>query len=375
MVEIKEVKTKKEIKDFIEFPLKLYKDNAYFVPPLYSSEKALFSKKNPYASCSDTLYLLAYKNGKLVGRISGIIQKDANEKWHQNNVRFTRFDSIDDQEVANTLFDSVVSWAKQKGMNRIQGPLGFNDLEREGLLIEGFDKLATFEEQYNFSYYQKLIENYGFQKDIDWFEQELKLPKNYKEEMTSLLAMQNIIFKKYKLHFSKQKSFSTFFDQNKDEFFRLLEDTYSELYGTCPIRKEVQDDLSKGIKTLIKRENISIVFNEKNEMVAFWLSFPSIALAIKKSNGKTNPATIIRILKAISKPKVLDLGLIGIRNDYKNSGIPVAMLVSVFTMFEKGNYDHIETNLTLETNKPILNLLSRFDGTIHKKRRSYIKAI
>ena len=153
MVEIREVKTKKDIKAFIELPLNMYKGNPYFVPPLYSSEKVIFKKKNPFTTCSESSFFLAYKDGKLVGRIQGIIQKDANLKWNRSRVRFTRFDSTNDQEVADALFNAVEKWGKDKGMNEICGPLGYNDLEREGLLIEGFDKLATFEEQYNFDYY------------------------------------------------------------------------------------------------------------------------------------------------------------------------------------------------------------------------------
>ena len=153
MVEIREVQTKKDIKNFIELPLNMYKGNPYFVPPLYSSEKVIFKKKNPYTSSSDSSFFLAYKDGELVGRIQGIIQNDANLKWNRSRVRFTRFDSINDQEVADALFNAVEKWGKDKGMNEICGPLGYNDLEREGLLIEGFDKLATFEEQYNFDYY------------------------------------------------------------------------------------------------------------------------------------------------------------------------------------------------------------------------------
>lgn len=375
MIEIKEVKTKKEIKQFIEFPLNLYRGNKFFVPPLYSSERDLFKKKNPYSSCSETVYFLAYKDNKLVGRISGIIQKDANKKWNTKNVRFTRFDSIDDQEVSNALFDALSKWAKDRGMNKIQGPLGFNDLEREGLLIEGFDKLSTFEEQYNYPYYQKLIENYGFTKDVDWLEQELRLPKNHKEEKEKLLKFKDLIFKKYNLHLSNAKSIGEFVNKYRNDFFKLLDDTYKDLYGTCPIRKEVEDELLKGFKLLLRRKNIVGVFNEKNEMIAFSLYFSSIAEAVKKSDGKLYPSAIIRILHTIEHPTVLDAGLIGVRDDYKNCGVPVAMLINMFDLLETGKYDHIETNLTLEENKPILNLLSRFDGTFHKKRRAFSKSI
>ena len=170
MVEICEVKTAKQQKQFLQFPLKLYKNNPYFVPPLYGDEKQIFSKDYMYYDQAEAVYFNAYRDGKMIGRISGILQKAANAKWGQNRARFTRFDAVNDQEVANALFAAVENWAKNKNADEIVGPLGFSDLEREGLLIEGFDQLATFEEQYNYDYYQKLIENCGYGKDVDWVE-------------------------------------------------------------------------------------------------------------------------------------------------------------------------------------------------------------
>ena len=164
---IKQVKTKKEQKEFLDFTLKLYKGNPYFVPPLYMDEKKIFSKNYVYNDQADSIFFNAYRNGKMVGKISGIIQHAANNKNNQKRVRFTRFDAINDQDVANSLFDAVTKWAKEKGMDTIVGPLGYSDMEREGLLIEGFDQLSTFEEQYNYDYYQSLIENYGFVKEVE----------------------------------------------------------------------------------------------------------------------------------------------------------------------------------------------------------------
>ena len=168
MITIKEVKSRKQIKEFIEFPLKLYKDNPYFVPPLYMDEKALFKKNNVNKEQAESVFYLAYKENKVVGRIQGILQRVSNEKWKQKRVRFTRFDSIDDQSVADALFKQIETWAAKNGMNEVVGPLGYSDLDREGLLIEGFDQMSTFEEQYNYPYYQKLIENCGYNKEVDW---------------------------------------------------------------------------------------------------------------------------------------------------------------------------------------------------------------
>ena len=374
MIEIREVKTKKEVKAFIEFPLKMYKDNPYFVPPLYMSEKECFKKKNPFASACDTIYFLAYKDGKLVGRISGIIQKDANAKWNRKRVRFTRFDSINDQEVADALFNAVEEWAKNKGMTEICGPLGFNDLEREGLLVEGFDQLSTFEEQYNAEYYQHLIEKHGFKGEIDWTERQLRFPKDptladkYKK-------LTDLLMKKYKLEYIQEKSVPIFVKKHKDEFFKLLDDTYSELYGTCPIRKEVQESLLVGFKLLLRSDNILAVKNEKGEMICFGLYFPSIAKAVQPSGGRLTPRAILRVLKTIKNPDVLDLGLIGVRKDYRNMGVPAMLMTRMVELLGSGKYDHIETNLTLVTNLNIITLLEHLDFKLHKRRRSYLKSL
>ena len=175
---IKEVKTKKDIKRFINFPLQLYKDCPFYVPMLEMEEKKIFKKNYVYNNTCKTIFFLALDdNDNVVGRIEGIIQVAANEKWKQKRVRFTRIDFINNQEVANLLLDAVVNWGKSFGMTELVGPLGYSDLEREGLLIEGFDQIQTYEEQYNFEYYQHLLDNYGLVKEVDWLEYKIYPPK------------------------------------------------------------------------------------------------------------------------------------------------------------------------------------------------------
>lgn len=187
MIEVKEVTTKKMQKDFLNLPLKMYKGNPYFVPTLYSDEKNIFSpKKNVYFDDCDIVFYNAYRDGEIVGRIGGIIHKAYNNKVSQKRVRFTRFDCIDDVEVAKALFETVESWAIAKGMEIAHGPLGFSDLEREGLLIEGFDELSTFEEQYNYDYYAKLIEACGYAKEVDWVEYQIEIPDEPLERIATI---------------------------------------------------------------------------------------------------------------------------------------------------------------------------------------------
>ena len=370
MIEIREVKTRKEIKDFINFPLDLYNNVPYFVPCLYSDEKKLF-KKNQFSSTCDTIYYNAYIDGIIVGRISGIIQKSANEKWKTKNVRFTRFDCINNQEVANMLFDKVTLWAKNKGMDTIIGPLGFSDLEREGLLIEGFDKYSTFEEQYNYDYYQKLIENYGFTKDIDWIEQELRI----KERDQKVFDLRDKIFARYNLHIGRFKSINEFIKKYADQLFEQIDVTYDQLYGTVPINDEMKKALISGFKTIVTTEHLLTVLNDKDEIVTFAICFPSIGKAVRDCNGKLTPKGIMGILKAKKNWEVIDLGLVGVRPDYLNKGLPVAMIAALQEFLVDKHIEHMETNLNLEDNTAILNLFTRFDGKVVKRRRCFIKKI
>ncbi|MBP5177108.1 MAG: hypothetical protein ILP02_00820, partial [Clostridia bacterium] len=208
MIEVKEVTTKKQRKAFMDFPIELYEGNPYYAPALYIDEKKIFKKNYVYNSTCDVVFYLCYKDGRIAGRISGIIQRAANEKWNQSRVRFTRFDCIDDQKVADALFDAVMGWAKDRGIKEMVGPLGYSDLEREGLLIEtGFDQLATYEENYNYPYYQTLIESYGFEKDVDWVEHKLYRPVCDIEKMKRLSG---IMLEKYGLTLVRPKSVKQF---------------------------------------------------------------------------------------------------------------------------------------------------------------------
>jgi len=372
MIEIREVKTKKEQKEFIELPLKMYKGNPYFVPPLYMDEKSLFKPNYVYNEQCDTVYYNAYKNGKIVGRISGILQKASNYKWNQKRVRFTRFDAIDDQEVANALFDKVFDWAKSKGMEEVVGPLGFSDLEREGLLIEGFDQLSTFEEQYNYPYYQKLIENYGFAKEVDWVERQLRAPKVIDERIERISSM---MLKRNNLHFGEAKNTKEFLDKYADGFFEILDKTYENIYGTVPFTPGMKKMMIDNFKLIIDVKYVAVILDENDRVVCFGICFPSIAKAVQKSGGRLTIPAIFRLLRAIKHPKVIDLGLIGVLPEYEKRGITTAIISKVIKMLSSGKIEYAETNLNLEDNTNIINQWKNFDNVLHKRRRSFIKKV
>ena len=371
MVEVREVKSKKEQKAFLNFPLDLYKGNEYFVPPLYGDEKQIFSKDYMYADQTDTVYFNAYRDGKIVGRISGILQKAANAKWQQKQVRFTRFDSIDDQEVATALFSAVEKWAREKGMEEIVGPLGFSDLEREGLLIDGFDQLSTFEEQYNYDYYQRLIENCGYGKDVDWIEHKLFAPHGMDPRVEKISAR---IMEKYNLHYGEARNTREFLKKYADKIFAIWDDTYNHIYGTVPFTPTIKKNTLQNFKLLIDMRFLAIVLDENEDIVAFGVVLPSIAKAVQPSRGHLTLGCILRILRAAKSPKVLDMGVIGVSDKYKNKGINAAIVNKIAKNWIT-RIDHAETNLNLEYNDPINNMWKNFREEVHKRRRCFIKKL
>ena len=372
MLEIREVKTSRDVKEFIELPLRMYKRCPYFVPPLYSDEKKLI-KSGGGNENADAVFYLAVRDGKTVGRIQGLIQKQYNAIHNTTQVRFTRFDCINDAEVASALFAAVELWGKERGMTEICGPLGYSDLDREGLLVEGFDENSTFEEQYNFEYYGRLIENAGFAKDVDWVEYELKMPEK-RNEMLARVAKRTLELNK--LHIAdtglpKKK----YINKYRDGFFDCLDVCYRELYGTVPLSREAQDEIISQFMMIVNKEYAVFICDESERVVAFGLCFPNIGGALKKSGGRLTPAALLKILATVRDPKVIDLGLVAVRPEYQNAGINAVIVNGLLDILEEGKVKACETNLNLETNTAVQAQWKYFDARQHKRRRSYIKKI
>lgn len=373
MVQVTEVSTRKQRKQFVEFPLKLYKNCKYFVPPLYGDEMDVFKKDYMYYDQSEAKYFLAYRDGKVVGRISAILQHASNDKWGQKRMRFTRFDAFDDQEAATALFDAVENWAKERGLEEVVGPLGFSDWEREGLLIDGFDYLSTFEEQYNYPYYQRLIENCGYGKDVDWLEHRLyRLPES---EMERFERVTTKMMERYGLHFDNCKNTDEFIRLYADKFFEIVDKTYNEIYGTVPFTDNMKRALIANFRLIIDIKYVTVILDKDDNVVAFGLCFPGIGEALQKSGGKLTLPCLVRLLKLIKHPKVIDMGLIGVVDEYKHKGIASAVLYHFAKQLEESGVDYAETNLNLEDNLPVINLWKNFDHIQHKRRRSFVKKI
>ena len=372
--QIREVKTKRDIRRFINFPLELYKDCPLYVPMLKMDERKIFKKNYVYNNTCKTVFYLAFdENNKVVGRIEGIIQIAANEKWKQQRVRFTRIDFINDQEVANLLLDAVAAWGKSFGMTEMVGPLGYSDLEREGLLIEGFDKIQTYEEQYNFEYYQHLLDNYGLKKEVDWVEFKIYPPKEVDQR---LLKISKLTQKNHGISLYTADKVSTFVKEYKEQFFEIIDTTYNKIYGTVPFTKEMMDASLSNFKLLLRPEDLTVVLDKNKKVIAFGLMFPSISKIVTKYKGRVGLRFLIDFFKNKKNPEIIDLGLIGVLEEYRASGVAAVLMEALFTyMTSQKQVTHLETNLMLETNENILGLTSSFNREYTKRRRCYVKDI
>ncbi len=372
MVEIIEVKTRADRREFVELPLRMYKDCPYFVPELYGDAMKLL-REGGKGDIADSVFYIARRDGKTVGRIQGILHKQYNELKGEKRVRFTRFDSINDTEVSRALFGAVEAWAAARGMTDICGPLGYSDLDREGLLIWGFEENSTYEEQYSFDYYPALVEDFGFAKEIDWLEFELTAPES-RNPMLGRVAERALEMNK--LHIAdtgipKRRYIAKY----ADSFFDTLDVCYAKLYGTMPITEAERRELIDQFIAVINIDYTVFICNEAEEVVAFGLCFPSFGDALKKSGGRLTLPTLIRLLRTVKNPRTLDLGLVAVRPEYQNAGVNAVILNGMVEMLCDGRIEKCETNLNLETNTQVMAQWKHVTSRHHKRRRAYIKNI
>ncbi|MBR2930769.1 MAG: hypothetical protein IKC32_06020 [Clostridia bacterium] len=372
MITVREVRTSRDIKEFIELPLRMYKNVWQFVPPLYADEKKLL-RSGGCTSVADAVFYLAEKDGRTVGRIQGIHQKQYNDLHGTKELRFTRFDAIDDPEVSRALFSALEAWGRERGLTDIVGPLGYSDLDREGLLIEGFSENSTFEEQYNFDYYGALIEDAGFKKDLDWLEFELTAPEK-KNPMLERVAQRALELNGLHIadtNMPKKK----YIERYGDSFFDCLDECYSKLYGTVPLTPEQRREILDQFMLIVNIKLAVFICDKDDKVVAFGLCLPGIGDAVKKSGGRLTLPALIKLFSAAARPKVMDLALIAVRPEYQSSGINAVLINGLVDMLCSGVVERCETNLNLETNTAVMSQWKYFTARQHKRRRAYRKTL
>ena len=375
MVEIKQVCSKQQQKDFLQFPLDLYKGNPYYIPPLYMDEKKIFRKDYVYNASCDSVFFNAYKDGKMAGRIQGIIQRDANAKNGEKRARFTRIEGIDDAEVFKALLEAAENWAREQGMDTVQGPIGYSDLEKEGLLIEGFDVPGNFETTYNMPYYQKHIEALGYEKEVDYTGSFLYGPET-EETLQEMEQLVQFIFKRYKLHFGESKNGADFLRKYADGIFNLIDQSYEGLYGTVPFTDGMRTLMVDNFGLVISPKYSAIILDEENRPVCFGLAIPSLNKAFRGTRGHITPGVAIRFLQCLRRPESLDLCIIGVDPAYLNRGVSAALTLAIMKMLkENKSLRYADTCINLEDNYAIQNQWKRFRRDVPKRYRCYVKAL
>ncbi|MGN0035634.1 MAG: N-acetyltransferase [Bacteroidaceae bacterium] len=374
-VTIKKVETKGELKTFIRFNYELYKNNPYSVPDLLDDMLNTFSKeKNAAFEFCEADYFLAYKDGKLVGRVAAIINHRANETWNKKDVRFGWIDFVDDIEVSEALLRTVEEWGRERGMEQMQGPLGFTDFDAEGMLVEGYDQLSTMATIYNYPYYPQHMEKLGLTKEADWVEYKIYVPDAIPEKHKRI---SDLIQRKYNLQIKKYTSSKAIAKEYGQKIFELMNEAYSPLYGFSRLSQKQIDQYVKMYLPIVDLRMVTLVTEADGRLVAVGISMPSLSKALQKAKGKMFPFGWYHLLKALflKHDKVLDLLLVAVAPEYQNKGVNALLFSDLIPVYRQMGFEYAESNPELEENGKVQAQWDYFKTEQHKRRRAYVRTI
>lgn len=375
MIVVKKIEpTRSELDKYVQFGINLYKGNPYFVPPLVLDDiDTLSPKKNPAFEFCEAQSWMAYDNDKPVGRITAIINRAANEKFGENTLRFGFVDFIDDMEVVDKLFAAAEEWGRLKGMTRIVGPMGFSDMDHEGMLTYGFDELGTMATIYNYPYYPLQMERMGFTKEVDYVEYRIKVPDGIPEKYARVA---NIVERRFNLHVKSFKSRKELKDQYGQAIFELINEAYSELYGYVALtQKQIEGYIDIYLK-LLSLDNICIIVDSEERLVCVGISMPSMSKALQKSGGRLFPTGWWHLLKGLQgKTDIVDLLLVAVKPEYRNKGVNALLFNNLIPAFIAHGYKYAESNLELEENESVQKQWELFDRRLHRHRRIWQKPL
>lgn len=371
-VEIKKVTSRKELKQFIRFNYEFYKNNPYAVPDLYDDMLRTFSPgKNAALDFCEADYFLALREGHIVGRVAAIINRRANATWKKRQVRFGWIDFIDDIEVSRALIDTVKQWGRERGMDTIEGPLGFTDLDAEGMLIEGFDQLSTMATTYNYPYYPRHMEQLGLTKSVDWVEMKIYVPDEIPEKHRRIA---DIIQRKYGLRVRKLSGKRRLLHSGVvHDIFRLINEAYAPLFGYSEMTEKQIDQYVRMYLPVLDLRMVTVVENTAGELVAVGISMPSLSSALQRARGRLLPLGWFYLLRALRwrRPEALDLLLVAVRPDYQNKGVNALLFTDLIPVYQKLGFKYAESNPELEMNEKVQNQWQYFHTEQHKRRRCF----
>jgi GNAT superfamily N-acetyltransferase len=371
---IKKVTSKDDLMKFIHFGIDLYKGNDYFVPPLIYDERATLNRsKNPAFDHCDATYFLAYREGDIVGRIAAIINHKSNERWNQKHARFGFVDFIDDNDVVDSLFGAAESWSRARGMEKIHGPLGFTDLDHEGMLIEGYDRMGTMATIYNYPYYKEQIERVGYVKDKDWLEFLIQIPPEVPDRFS---RMADVVKKRFGLtvkHLQKKQEIYPY----AKEMFILINRAYKDLYGYVELTDKQIDYYVDMYIPMIRLDFVTLVLRQSdNKLVGVGIGLPSMSIGLRNAKGRFLPNGWYHLYKALKGNRhggVLDLLIIAVDPEYQGKGVNALMFNEFIPAANKSGMTAAESNVELEDNSKVHSLWNGLDVEQHKRRRAYIK--
>jgi hypothetical protein len=374
-IEIKTVSTKKELKTFVRFANKMYKGNKYYVPCMPMDDfKTLDKNYNAAFEFCEAEYYLAYKDGKLVGRVAAIINHKANKAWNVNQVRFGWIDFIDDIEVSKALLDAVVAFGKARGVNQIVGPLGFTDFDPEGMLVEGFDRISTMALIYNHPYYPEHMKKLGYQKETGWVEYRLTLPDQLPERH---IKVAEFVMSRYGLKIVKKTKRQVNKERYGQKIFQLINETYCNLYGFSLLSEKQIDQFVDTYLGVIDMEMLTFVEDINGNLIAAGLTMPSIAETLQKCNGEMFPFGWFQLLRTMfwKKPDTVEMLLIGVKPEWQSRGVNSLIFVDLLARLKRMGFKYAETNANLEDNTKVQAMWTIFEREQHKKRWVFGKEI
>jgi len=371
-VTLREVTHRRDLNTFLRFPYSLYHDNPYWVPALFFDELNTLRKDvNPAFEHCEAKYWLAYRDGKIVGRVAAILNRKHMEKWGQRYMRFGWLDFIDDPDVPAALLEAVEAWARQAGCDAVHGPLGFTDLDREGMLVEGFDELATLSTYYNHPHYPAHLQALGYSKDTDWVEYELIVPP---EPEPTIARIADLALRRNRLHLLEARNKKDLLVY-AEELFDLLDDTYAHLYGTVPLTRRQVEAYIKQYFGFVEPDFVPIVLDEQGRMIAFGITMPSLSRALQKSGGRLFPFGFVHLLRALKKNDRFDLYLVAVRREYQSKGVNAILMDRMNQVFARRGVKSVESNPELETNANVQGQWKYYQKRQHKRRRVFIKSL
>lgn len=366
--------SRKELKKYVKFGIDHYKGNDCFVPPLIFDEiDTLSPSKNPAFDFCQARSFMAYRDGKPVGRITGIINTAVNQRTGQQTLRFGFADWIDDDEVADALFDAVQKWGKSQGMTSIVGPMGFSDMDHEGMLVDGFDELGTMATIYNYDYYPRHMQRMGFGKDAEWVEYQISVPDAVPDKY---MRIADIVRKKYELRVVKFTDRKKLKDQYGQALFSLINEAYDQLYGYSPLTQRQIDHYIGMYLGILRLDCVCVIVDKDDNLVAVGISMPSFSRALQRSRGRLFPTGWWHILKAIKGSNdIVDLMLIAVKPEYLSKGVNALLFADLLPTYIKNGYKFAESNPELEDNAAVQLQWQYFNRRLHRRRQAFKKEI